>query len=215
MTPIKVFIVDDHKMLIDGLKALLINEPQFKIAGESLSAEQALEEISSAKPDIVLTDINMPGMDGIKFTSEIKKRYPQIKVIALSMFGERATISDMLEAGVNGYILKNTGKEELVSALLKVAQGGMYFSDEVSAEMMKAISGRQKPKAEEEKINLTARETEIIQLIAQELSNAQIADKLFISERTVETHRKNIFRKTNTKTIVGLIKWAFENKIIQ
>lgn len=214
MKPIKIYIVDDHQMLIDGLKALLVNEPQFIIAGEALNGEKALSEIPQLKPDIVLTDINMPGMDGIQLTSRLKKDAPEMKVIALSMFGERATITDMLEAGVNGYILKNTGKDELISALQKVAGGGMFFSNEVSSEMMKAISQKQKPQETGEKVSLTSRETEIIQLIAQEMSNAMIAEKLFISERTVETHRKNIFRKTNTKTIVGLIKWAFENKII-
>ncbi|MBC7862818.1 MAG: response regulator transcription factor [Bacteroidia bacterium] len=215
MSAIKIYIVDDHQMLIDGLKALMNDPAQFKIVGESQSGKKALEEIPNLKPDILLTDINMPEMDGIELTKEVKKMFPNIKIIALSMFGERATISDMLEAGVNGYILKNTGKEELVAALTKVHGGGMYFSDEVSAEMMKAISQNQRTKEEDKKVNLTAREAEIIQLIAQELSNAMIADKLFISERTVETHRKNIFRKTETKSIVGLIKWAFENKIIQ
>ena len=213
---IKIYIVDDHRMLIDGLKALLNNEVLFKIVGQSLSAETALEEIPKLNPDVLLTDINMPGMDGIELTRSIKKILPELKVIALSMFNERATISDMLEAGVSGYILKNTGKDELVAALLKVSNGGMYFSNEVSDEMMRSIS--EKGKSSDDKknaIQLTTRETEIVQLIAQELSNAMIAEQLFISERTVETHRKNIFRKTETKSIVGLIKWAFENKIIQ
>jgi two-component system, NarL family, nitrate/nitrite response regulator NarL len=215
VSAIKIYIVDDHQMLIDGLKALLTDKTLFNIVGQSLNGEKALADLAVLKPDVLLTDINMPQMDGIALTREAKKLYPNLKVIALSMFGERATISDMLEAGVNGYILKNTGKEELVAALVKVNSGGMYFSNEVSAELMKAISEKQRPKEEEEKITLTARETEIIILISQELSNAMIADKLFISERTVETHRKNIFRKTKTKTIVGLIKWAFESKIIQ
>lgn len=214
MSAIKIYIVDDHQMLIDGLKALLSNEVLFSVCGEALSGKKAMEELPKLKPDILLTDINMPEMDGIELTREVKKQFPSIKVIALSMFGERATISDMLEAGVNGYILKNTGKDELVSAILKVNSGGMYFSNEVSAEMMKAISHEKKRSEEEQRVNLTSRETEIIQLIAQEFSNAMIAEKLFISERTVETHRKNIFRKTSTKSIVGLIKWAFEHKVV-
>jgi DNA-binding NarL/FixJ family response regulator len=199
-------------MLIDGIKALLQNEPSFTICGESNSAAKALVEMKDAKPDIVLSDINMPQMDGIAFTRELKKQYPLVKVLALSMFNEGSTISEMLDAGASGYILKNTGKEELVSALQKIAGGGMFFSDEVSAEMMKAMSERGKKK--EEQVYFTEREKEIIQLIAKEYSNAQIAESLFISERTVETHRKNIFRKANTKTVVGLMRFAMENKLV-
>jgi two-component system, NarL family, nitrate/nitrite response regulator NarL len=213
MQRIKIFILDDHQMLIDGLKALLVSDSQFEITGTSTNGKTALELISKNPPNIVLTDINMPEMDGIEFTRAVRKKYPQIKVLALSMFGEKSTISEILDAGASGYILKNTGKEELINALLKISSGGMFFSDEISAEMMKTLSERGQKK-EEEKIHLTEREKEIIQLIAKEYSNAQIGEKLFISERTVETHRKNIFRKANTKTIVGLIKFAMENKLI-
>ncbi|MCW3072597.1 MAG: two component transcriptional regulator, LuxR family [Bacteroidetes bacterium] len=211
MSKIKVFILDDHQMLIDGLKALLMNEKQFEIIGIANTAKDALEQIGKNTPDVVLSDINMPEMDGIAFTRELKKNHPQVKVLALSMFGEKSTISEILDAGASGYILKNTGKEELINALLKISSGGMFFSDEISAEMMKAMSERGQ---KEEKVHLTEREKEIINLIAKEYSNAQIGEALFISERTVETHRKNIFRKANTKTVVGLMKFAMENKLI-
>jgi two-component system, NarL family, nitrate/nitrite response regulator NarL len=213
MGPIKVFILDDHQMLIDGLKALLSNVTEFEISGTASSAKAALEMIDKNLPDIILSDINMPEMDGITFTREIKKKYPEIKVLALSMFGEKSTISEILDAGASGYILKNTGQEELINALKKISSGGMFFSDEISAEMMKSLSERGQKK-EEEKVHLTEREKEIIQLIAKEYSNARIGETLFISERTVETHRKNIFRKANTKTVVGLIKFAIEHKLI-
>lgn len=213
MAKIKLFILDDHQMLIDGIKALLNKESDFVIIGEANKAVFALDLIKKITPDIVLSDINMPEMDGIAFTRALKKDHPQVKVLALSMFGERTTISEMLDAGASGYILKNTGKEELVAALKKIAEGGMFFSDEVSAEMMKSMSERAQKK-EEEKVYLTDREKEIIQLIAKEYSNARIAETLFISERTVESHRKNIFRKANTKTVVGLIKFAIENKLL-
>ncbi|MCW3103706.1 MAG: degU 1 [Bacteroidetes bacterium] len=211
MAKIKVFILDDHQMLIDGLKALLINEKEFEICGTANTAKAALEQIGKNTPDVVLSDINMPEMDGIAFTREVKKAHPEVKVLALSMFGEKSTISEILDAGASGYILKNTGKEELINALLKISAGGMFFSDEISAEMMKALSERGQ---KEEKVHLTEREKEIINLIAKEYSNAQIGEALFISERTVETHRKNIFRKANTKTVVGLMKFAIENKLI-
>ena len=213
MDKIKLFILDDHQMLIDGLKALLVNEKQYDIIGEATKAKTALELIMKNLPDIVLTDINMPEMDGIQFTRALLEKHPKVKVIALSMFGEKSTISEMLDAGVSGYILKNTGKKELSDALQKVAGGGMFFSDEVAAEMMKAMSERGQLKAEEIKVHLTEREKEIIKLIAKEYSNAKIGETLFISERTVETHRKNIFRKTGTKTVVGLIKYIIENKL--
>jgi two-component system nitrate/nitrite response regulator NarL len=215
MKKIKLLLVDDHQMLIDGIKALLKDQQQFEIAGEATRSRQALDMISAIKPDIVVTDINMPEMSGIELTRELKRIAPGIKVLALSMYGEKAMISEMLDAGVSGYILKNTGRSELVNALTKISEGGMFFSDEVAAEMMKAMSVRQQLKQEEQQVNLTQREKEIVQLIAKEYSNIQIAEALFISERTVETHRKNIFRKTNTKSVVGLIKYAYENKLIE
>ncbi|CAN5387562.1 response regulator transcription factor [soil metagenome] len=214
MSKIRLFILDDHQMLVDGIKALLHNENDFVVIGESNKAILALEQIRSSIPDIVLSDINMPEMDGIAFTRQLKKEHPTIKVLALSMFGERSTISEMLDAGASGYILKNTGKDELLNALRKIAAGGMFFSDEIAAEMMKTLSERGQKKEEENKVYFTEREKEIIQLIAKEYSNALIGETLFISERTVETHRKNIFRKANTKSAVGLIKFAIEHKLI-
>lgn len=207
---LKLYIVDDHQMLIDGLKALLSGEPDISIVGENTNPQLALKEIGEYRPDIVLTDINMPEVDGIELTQYVKKQNPEIRVIALSMYGERNTISEMLKAGVNGYILKNTGKQELLKALKKVSDGGSYFSDEVSAEMMRP----ENPQASKT-ISLSAREIEVIELIAKEYTNAKIAEALFISERTVETHRKNIFRKTDTKSVIGLIKYCVEKRIIK
>ncbi|MES2566934.1 MAG: response regulator transcription factor [Bacteroidota bacterium] len=210
MSILKLYIVDDHQMLIDGLKALLSDEAHISIVGESNLPQTAVKEISEYRPDIVLTDINMPLMDGIELTKEIKKLQPDIKVIALSMFGERETISEMLKAGVSGYILKNTGKVELLIAIEKVANGQTYFSEEVNAEMTKTHV----PSGTKE-ISLSLREIEVIELIAKEYTNAKIAEALFISERTVETHRKNIFRKTDTKGVIGLLKYCVDKKIIK
>ena len=212
---IRIFFVDDHQIMIDGLKALLRYEKDLEIVGENTKPLEAIQEIARLKPDLVVTDISMPVLDGIGVTREVKKHLPETKVLALSMSGERITISDMLDAGVSGYILKNTGKSELVEAIHKIVNGGMFFSDEVSAEMMKAIQEKQHIKQEEDKAGLTQRELEIITLIAKEYSNLQIAEALFISERTVESHRKNIFRKTETKTVVGLVKYAIENRLVE
>ncbi|MFN8116646.1 MAG: response regulator transcription factor [Bacteroidia bacterium] len=206
----KVYIVDDHQMLIDGLKALLNGETHISVIGQNTLPKIAAKEIINLNPDIVLTDINMPEMDGIELTKEIKKHNPNIKVIALSMFGERETISEMLRAGVSAYILKNTGKQELLNAIDKVSNGGTFFSDEVSDVMSKPSTG-----SFTKEIMLSLREIEVVELIAKEYTNAQIAEALFISERTVETHRKNIFRKTDTKGVIGLLKYCVEKKIIK
>lgn len=210
---IKLVLVDDHQMLLDGLAALLQGEQRFDLVGLCNNAKYALELLETTAPDIVITDINMPEISGVELTRMIRKYHPKIKVLALSMFGERSTISEMLEAGISGYILKNTGKEELKNALLKVQEGGMYFSDEITEELIKSISQKTEVK-EEIQVRLTERELEIVKLIAAEKSNLEIAALLFISERTVETHRKNIFRKTNTKGVVGLLKLAMEQKWI-
>ena len=215
MDKIRLFILDDHQMLIDGIKALLKSEKRFEITGESTNGSRALELIRKNTPDIVLTDIQMPDLSGVEFTRGLKDEFPDIKILALSMFGNQEMISAMLEAGVSGYMLKNTGKEELVNALIKVASGGMFFSAEVSVEMARAMQDTARRKPEENTpIHLTEREKEILKLISSEFSNSQIADKLFISERTVETHRKNIFRKTNTKGLVGLMRYAMLHRLI-
>ena len=210
----KILIVDDHQMIIDGLKALLATETMFNVVASTTRLASVLPLMAEHLPDLVISDIEMPEITGIELCKKIKGSYPKVPVLALSMYGDKGHIASALEAGVSGYILKNTGQEELVAALLKLASGGMYFSDDVSTEMLKTFS---EPKAEPEKepeFKLTVREEEIVKLIGQELSNAEIGEKLFISERTVETHRKNIFRKTGTKSVAGLMKYAFEKKIL-
>lgn len=214
LLPTRLLIVDDHQMLLDGIRALLHDEPNFKIVAEAHNGLRALEELQKTEVDIVLTDISMPDMNGIELTQKIKADFPNIKVLTLSMFSEKQTIREMVDAGVSGYILKNTGKEELVGALTKIASGGIYFGDEVTNEMMRMMTDQDRAMEKKESVTLTFREREILKLIAKEYSNVQIADELFISERTVETHRKNIFRKTNTKSIVGLIKYAYEYNLI-
>jgi two-component system, NarL family, nitrate/nitrite response regulator NarL len=209
---IKLYIVDDHQIMIDGIKALLIHHPQFEIIGEQTNPVLAVEAIQANTPDVIITDINMKELSGIELTRQVKSLNPTIKILALSMHGDRETISEMLEAGINGYVLKNTGTEELVAALTKLSLDQPFFSDDVTTEMMRTISNAKTP--QKEFVHLTQREIEIVKLISEEYNNAKIGETLFISERTVETHRKNIFRKTNTKTVVGLMKFAVEQKII-
>ncbi len=209
---ITIFIVDDHQMLIDGIKALLKNDKKFDVIGSSTKSFECEETIVQANPDILLTDVQMPEVNGLELTKRIKQKLPHLKVLVLTMFCDKSMISDMISAGVSGYILKNTGKEELKEALLKIYSGGLFFSDEVAAEMMKSITNNIVD--DEKRAHLTERELEVVKLIAEDYNNAKIAELLFISERTVETHRKNIFRKTDTHTALGLVKYAKETGIL-
>jgi len=214
MKKLRLFLVDDHQILIDGLKSLLRDEEGFEIIGEATRCSSALELLEKNQPDIIITDIQMPEMSGIEFTRIVRKKYPGIKVLALSMSGEEGEIAEMVEAGISGYVIKNTGRQELRNALQKISEGGMFFSDDVTERLTNALRHRKERSEEEEAAHLTPREKEIISLIAKEFSNKKISETLFISERTVETHRKNIFRKTSTKSVLGLVKWAQEHKLI-
>lgn len=208
----KIIIVDDHQILIDGLSAILSTNNDIEIIKTYTNGLKLIDEFETLQPDVVLTDISMPQMDGFELTKQIKKLNPNIQVLALSMSANIVDINKMIEAGIAGYVLKNAGNNELIEAILKVAQGKVHFSDDVVQEMIKGT--HTKNNKEEEQPKLTERELEILKLIVQELNNAEIADTLFISERTVETHRKNMIRKFNTKTIVGLIKYALDHKLI-
>jgi two-component system, NarL family, nitrate/nitrite response regulator NarL len=202
---IKIFLVDDHKIFVRGVASLLGTEQNFDVIGFASSGQETLNFIENNEPDLIITDIQMPGMDGIELTTKIKESYPQIKVIGLSMLDKPEIIKDLIDAGADGYLLKDIEKSELVLAINEVNSGNFYYSGSIAQTLMKSLSNREL---------LTKREKEIINLIAQEQTNAQIADQLFISERTVESHRKNIFRKTNVKSVVGLIKYAYDNLII-
>ena len=206
---IKIFIVDDHQLVIDGISSLLLNEPDFEISGTCNVATDALQMLEKLSVDIVLTDVQMPELTGVELTRMLRKKYPRIYILALSMFSDIVVIKEMLDSGISGYILKNTGKAELIEALRKVAAGDVYFSPDITREMMRAVKG-----GDDIDSHLTNREIEIIKLIEKEMGNKQIADALCISERTVETHRKNIFRKTGVQTIIGLLKYAYTHKII-
>lgn len=210
-TRIRLGIVDDHQIVIDGLKSLLQGHNQFEVAIESTKPQEMIGLITKKAIDILLTDVMMPGMNGAELAKAIHQEFPDIKILALSMSGQGDLVNQMIEdADISGYVLKNIGKKELIKALEKISAGGIYFSDEVLEEMTRASE----KKKENEEVNLTAREIEIIRLIEKEMSNKLIAEKLFLSERTVETHRKNIFRKTNTASVIGLVKYAYEHKLI-
>lgn len=214
MSKIRIVIADDHHILLDGLKAMLQKQKDLEICGIYNNGEELIEGIKEAKPDIALVDINMPGMNGHEATIKIKEIYPHVHIITLSMHDDAPHIMNMIEAGVSGYLLKNVNDKELIEAIKSVNAGKMYFSPEISEKLTTLVLHQQKKLEQPEIPRLTDRELEILKLIAEEQSNAEIAKTLFISERTVETHRKNMLRKTNNKTIVGLLKYALEQQII-
>ena len=203
-------IVDDHQIVIDGLKSLLLGHDKFKVEIETTDPTQIPELLKKKQVDILLTDVMMPGMNGAELAKTVHLHFPGIKILALSMSGQGDLVNQMIEESeISGYVLKNIGKQELLNALEKIAGGGIYFSDDVLHEMTKATDIRKTT----EEAHLTMREIEIIKLIEKEYSNKSIAGSLFLSERTVETHRKNIFRKTKTNSVLGLIKYAYEHKL--
>lgn len=208
---IRIAVVDDHAIVIDGISALLYNHPEIEIILRNTDASALLADLKNSDIQVLLTDVMMPQMNGQELAKKVKQQFPGIKILALSMSGQGHVVNEMInDADISGYVLKNIGKKELIEAIQKIAAGGIYFSDEVLTEL-KLFNSQ---KTETPSQTLTEREKEIVKLIEKEFSNKDIADALFISERTVETHRKNIFRKTGANSLIGLIKYAYEHKII-
>lgn len=203
----KVLLVDDHAILSDGVKSLLEKE-DYEVVFQADSAERALEFLKGNGADLLITDFNMPGMDGLSLIHLVKRINQNIKIIVLSMHDEVHLVKEILKAGVNGYVLKKDTQNELLQAIREVQAGKVFLSNDINKML---IVNLQNP--DEGKL-LTDREREILKLIAREFINKQIAEELFISERTVETHRKNIFKKTGTNSLVGLIKFAYANNLI-
>lgn len=208
MNAIRIYIVDDHQIVIDGLKLMLENTPGMLLVGENTSPEKALEELQTLKPDVLICDVNMPGITGIEVSKTLKKNSPEINILILTMIDSVHTLHELLDSGVKGYVLKNKGKEELINAIRTVAEGHNFFSAEIMRQVLAAAKNVDKPQ------RLTSREIEIIKLLSKGLNSHDIAGQLFISENTVETHRRNILRKTNTHSTVELINYSKDNHII-
>lgn len=214
MSTIKIIVADDHHILLDGLRALLQKQKGIEIVGLFDNGASAYEALATLEVDIALLDINMPGMDGKELTRKIKAEYPSILVIILSMYDDVGRVMELINAGASGYLLKNITDTELVEAIRTVASGRSYYSAEITENISSYAQQIHNSADAAAEPKLTDREIEILKLISQEYSNAEIAKNLFISERTVETHRKNMLRKTNNKTIVGLLKYAMEKQLI-
>jgi DNA-binding NarL/FixJ family response regulator len=215
MEKIKVIICDDHQILVQGLKSLLKESDEVEVIGTANNGQELLETLKLKKPNVVLLDVDMPVMDGYETLKQIKSQYNDIKVISLTIHTDKAIIQRMMDSGASGYLLKNINKSEMSEAIRKVHSGKIYISDEATNSLL------EKDKIEVKSIQpqnntteeLTKRETEILKLISEGYSNTEIGGMLYISPRTVDTHRTNIMKKINVKNIAGLIKYAIQSGI--
>ena len=212
MNDIKIVIVDDHSLFRNGMKLLLTNAGNFSIIAEASNGKEFIELLKTTIPDIVLMDIDMPEMDGIEATSKALETNPDLKIIGLSMYGEEEYYYKMIEAGVSGFLLKNSDINEVKTAITSVFDGGKYFSQELLYNVVRNIKTSQTNQDVVE--NLSERELEVLKQICIGLSNHEIAENLHISKRTVDKHRANLLDKTNSKNTAHLVMYAIKNKLI-
>jgi DNA-binding NarL/FixJ family response regulator len=206
---IRIFIVDDHPVVIEGIRGLIQHEKDMELAGHAMNAQSCLGYFVNNAADVILMDINLPDVGGVELCAMIREKYPGIMVLGLSTFNQGLYIKKMMESGASGYILKNAPKEELLEAIRAVHGGNIYFSGEVG----EALQKHQRSSSVEQPV-LSRREKEILELIAEGYTNPQIAGKLFISQFTVDSHRKNLLAKLSVKNTASLIRYAVEQKLI-
>ena len=209
---IKIAITDDHKMVLKGITSMLQNTPDLQVVGTYENAKQTLDNIERDKPDVLLLDINLPDINGIDLSEKLLKTNPDLKIIALTNFEDISFVKRMLKNGVHGYLLKNTDKIELITAMKTVLSGELFLQKDIQLQLLsqtkKKISNNGlKPK-------LTRREHDVLVGISEELTTQQISEKLFISPKTVETHRMNIMSKLGAKNSVGIVKIAMEKQLL-
>lgn len=209
---LKIFLVDDHSLFREGLKFLLSNCDFIEEIHEAENGQELLENISSKKPDIILMDIEMPVLNGIDTTKRVMEKYPDIKIIALSMYADEGFYTEMIEAGAKGFLLKNSSFENVQRAILEVNDGRNYFSPEILESIVKNLN--KKPVSPKSNV-LSKREIEVLIHICQGLSNNEISEILFISKRTVDKHRENILLKTQSKNTAELVVYAIKNKYFE
>jgi DNA-binding NarL/FixJ family response regulator len=201
----KIFIVDDHYIVIEGIRSLLQNEKDIEWLGHAMSADSCMAFLRQQQPDVILMDINLPDKSGIDLCKEVKHKYSNVNIIGLSTFNQQSFIRKMVDNGASGYVLKNATREELLEAISSVMKGLTYYSSEVSQTL---ADNKSNP------IVITRREKEVLLLITEGLTNAEIAQKLFISVTTVDTHRKNLLAKFDAKNIASLITVAIRMQLI-
>ena len=211
---LKIYIVDDHKLFREGLKLLLSNQEFVRHIYEASNGKEFIENLSFVDCDIVLMDIEMPEMNGIEATGAALRVKPGLKVIVLSMYGDEQYYYKMVDAGVKGFVLKNSGIEKVIEAIHRVAAGENYFSEELLVNILNHMREGGKPEPEVPDNEISGRELEILYHVCLGLSNQEIADKLFISKRTVDKHRANLLSKTGCRNTAALVMYAIKNKMI-
>lgn len=213
---IKLIIADDHEIFRDGFKLMLTKYPEIILVGEAVNGKELVDLAVKLKPDVIITDIKMPVMDGIDATKRIIEQFPDMGIIGLSMFDDDELIIEMLEAGAKGYLIKNAGKEQITEAIRTVYNNDPYYCKTTSHKLTNMIAkSRFNPYKKAAKAEFSEREKEIIELICRELTNKEIGDKLFLSVRTVEGHRLKILEKMNVKNTVGLVVYAIKNELVK
>ncbi|PLX23973.1 MAG: DNA-binding response regulator [Salinivirgaceae bacterium] len=212
MDNLTIILVDDHKLFREGLKSLLENFAYVKQVEEASNGKEFLQMLKTTLPDVVFMDIEMPEMDGITATRKAIEAFPQLNVVALSMYGNENYYTQMINAGAKGFILKNSGIQDVENAIQNVMSGNNYFSQEIFQRLIQGLGRKQQKSLNTE---LSAREEEIVFLICKGLSNQEIADKLYLSKRTVDKHRENILHKTQSKNTAGIVMYAVKNGIVE
>jgi DNA-binding NarL/FixJ family response regulator len=208
VTKHRILLVDDHQLIIDGIKGMFVGDEHLDFSFEANDGLNALDLIKthSNEIDLVITDVNMPTLSGIELCLEIKKHFPHIKVLVLSMYQNSTVVKEALQAEADGYIIKNTGKLDFSKAIHRILDGGTYFSEAILPLIYKEVQKENKKK--EALSVLTEREIDVLKLIVKEMTSEEIAEKLFISKKTVDNHRQNLLHKTESKSTVGLVKFA-------
>ena len=211
---IKVILADDHQVVLDGLTLLISSRDDIKILGAVSNGQEVLDLMEKGTADITVLDIDMPVMNGVETTKAIKEKYPDTKVLILTMHDEPEFISEMINLGADGYILKDIGREEFMEAIETVASGTAFYSGGVTEAIMQGLK-TPAPEVKDDTEELTEREKEILQLIVKEMTTNEIAEALFISSHTVESHRKNLISKLNVRNTAGLVRYAFEHGLAE
>jgi DNA-binding NarL/FixJ family response regulator len=206
----KVIIVEDHAIFREGLKRVILGMEEMELAGEAPNGAIFLEMLKTVKPDVVIMDIQMPVMDGIEAAAEAMQRYPSLKILVLSMFGEEEYVYSMVDKGVTGFVLKTADVKDLERAIRKVSEGQQYYSEEIMGVLVKKFRSYDA----EEKLILTGKEHEVLKLLCKGLSNNDIAEKLFLSVRTVEGYRNKLLQKTGSPNVLNLAIYALKNKLV-
>lgn len=207
---IRLIITDDHPVIRDGIKTILANNKEISLAGCAADGAELMALLETKDADVILMDINMPGMNGIEATKLVKSKHPNIKVLSFSQYDEKRFIKQMMKNGANGYLLKNSSASEMVNAIKMAHNGGIYMSPELP----NVFDVKPKPRSNYLFPDLTPREIDVLNEICQEKNTSEIAESLFLSPNTVETHRANLLLKVGVKNTAGLVKWAIENEIV-